>query len=90
MAVLSDKTLEASKRAAMIATALGWLINNIPTALLPPPLKTAVTLLKAVVPILGYIGGFIAWSWSEVNAAPLSAPELPNSSLFPNANPGNF
>lgn len=89
MAILSDKTLEASKRAAMIATALGWLINNIPTALLPPPLKTAVTLLKAVVPILGYIGGFIAWSWQEVksfdkgNGVVLSATWLLPIALIP-------
>ncbi|KAG9016341.1 hypothetical protein FRB90_003215 [Tulasnella sp. 427] len=68
MHVLDDKTLEASKRAAMIATAIGWLINNIPTAILPPPLKAAVTLLKAVLPLLGYISGFIAWSWSEVKS----------------------
>ncbi|KAG8877646.1 hypothetical protein FRB98_006596 [Tulasnella sp. 332] len=63
MLVLSDKTLEATKRAAMVTTAIGWLIRNIPLALLPAPLKPAILLLKAVVP---YLGGFIAWSWSEV------------------------
>ncbi|KAG9042563.1 hypothetical protein FS837_010687 [Tulasnella sp. UAMH 9824] len=68
MHILDDKTLEASKRAAMIATALGWLINNIPVTSLPPPLIPAVVLLKAVVPITGYIGGFIAWSWSQVKS----------------------
>lgn len=66
MNALDDKSLEASKRAAMIAAALGWLIKNIPTTILPPPLRAAGAVLKAFVPYLGYIGGFIAWSWSEV------------------------
>ncbi|KAG8902187.1 hypothetical protein FRB99_004793 [Tulasnella sp. 403] len=68
MLILNDKTLEATKRAAMITTAIGWLINNIPVAILPPPLRAAMTLLKGIVPFLGYIGGFIAWSWSEIKS----------------------
>ena len=56
MLILGDKTVEATKRAAMITTAIGWLIKNIPTAVLPPPLRTAVTLLKGIVPLLGYVG----------------------------------
>ncbi|KIO31763.1 hypothetical protein M407DRAFT_124436 [Tulasnella calospora MUT 4182] len=89
MDVLDDKRLEASKRSAMIAAALGWLIKNIPTTVLPPPLKTAVTLLKAVVPFLGYIGAFIAWSWSEIktfdkgNGVVLSATWLLPIALIP-------
>ncbi|KAG8851858.1 hypothetical protein FRB96_009042 [Tulasnella sp. 330] len=59
MLVLSDKTLEATKRAAMVTTAIGWLIRNIPLALLPAPLKPAILLLKAVVPYLGYIGNVV-------------------------------
>lgn len=59
MAVLGDKSVEATKRAAMIMTAVGWLIQNIPTAILPPPLSAAVVLLKAVVPYLGYISAYI-------------------------------
>lgn len=56
MSILSDKTIEATKRAAMVTTAIAWLVNNIPTSALPAPLAAAVTLLKAVVPFLGYIG----------------------------------
>ncbi|KAG8968435.1 hypothetical protein FRC03_007377 [Tulasnella sp. 419] len=68
MKILDDKTVEAAKRAAMVTTALAWIINNIPLAGLPPQLAAAVALLKGIVPILGYVGGFIAWSWSQVRS----------------------
>ncbi|KAG8984126.1 hypothetical protein FRB93_006705 [Tulasnella sp. JGI-2019a] len=89
MVILSDKTIEATKRAAMVTAAIGWLINNIPMAMLPLPLQPAITLLKAVVPYLGYIGGFISWSWAEVksfdkgNGVVLSATWLLPIALIP-------
>ncbi|KAF8591042.1 hypothetical protein K439DRAFT_1328104 [Ramaria rubella] len=68
MRVLSDKTLEAAKRAAMITAALTWLVSHIPTTMLPPQLRTVVEVVKGIVPILGYVGGFIAWSWNTVQS----------------------
>ncbi|PVF98552.1 hypothetical protein CPB86DRAFT_732734 [Serendipita vermifera] len=64
--VLDDKSVEAVKRVAIISTALGWLVNHIPTAGLPLELQAVLTVAKAIVPIIGYIGGFISWYWSSV------------------------
>jgi hypothetical protein len=66
LAILSDKTLEATKRAAMITTALTWFFNNLPVTALPPPLQPAALLLQRIAPYLGYIGTFISWSWSTI------------------------
>jgi len=66
MRVLSDKSLEAAKRAALITTALSWLVKRIPISMLPPQLKPAVLVVGRIVPSLGYVGGFIAWSWTTV------------------------
>jgi hypothetical protein len=63
---LNDKQLEAAKRAALITTALKWLLDHLPISLMPPQLRTPMTFLRRLVPYLGYIGGFIAWSWSAV------------------------
>ncbi|KAG2074634.1 hypothetical protein BDR04DRAFT_1092829 [Suillus decipiens] len=63
---LNDKQLEAAKRAAMITTALKWLLDHLPISLMPPQLRAPMTFLRRLVPYLGYIGGFIAWSWSAV------------------------
>lgn len=63
---LNDKQLEAAKRAAMITTALKWLLDHLPISLMPPQLRTPMSFLRRLVPYLGYIGGFIAWSWSAV------------------------
>lgn len=63
---LNDKQLEAAKRAAMITTALKWLLDHLPITLMPPQLRTPMSFLRRLVPYLGYIGGFIAWSWSAV------------------------
>lgn len=52
----------------MITTALTWLLNHIPTTGLPVELTLVLTIAKAIVPILGYVGGFIAWYWSEVKS----------------------
>lgn len=51
---------------AMITTALQWLLDHVPVALIPPQFQLGLTLLRGLVPLLGYIGGFIAWSWSAI------------------------
>lgn len=56
MLILDGKELETAQRAAMITTALTWIINNIPTAAMSPPLLVVVGVLKGLVPIIGYIG----------------------------------
>lgn len=66
MLVLDDKSLAAAKRAAMITTALQWLINKIPMMAVPPQLKPGLLLTKRFLPYVGYVGGAIAWSWSTV------------------------
>ncbi|KAF6755082.1 hypothetical protein DFP72DRAFT_1045615 [Ephemerocybe angulata] len=68
MLVLSDKTIEAQKRAALLTSALTWFFNNIPLDILPLPLQPTVLLLRRLAPYLGYIGTFIAWSWSTVKS----------------------
>ncbi|KAH8111852.1 hypothetical protein DFH11DRAFT_1690128 [Phellopilus nigrolimitatus] len=64
--VLNNKSLEAAKRAAIITSALKWLLDHLPLTLLPLPLRPAATLLTGLVPLLGAIGTFIAWSWRAI------------------------
>ena len=66
--ILSDKTLEATKRAAMITTALTWFFDNLPISRLPPPVMPAALLFQRLAPFLGYIGTFISWSWSTIKS----------------------
>ncbi|KAF7437159.1 hypothetical protein PC9H_003995 [Pleurotus ostreatus] len=66
--ILNDRQLEATKRAAMITTALKWIVDNIPTAMIPLPLQPALLVIQRIVPFIGYIGGFIAWSWSTIKS----------------------
>ena len=66
--VLNNRQLEAVKRAAIITTALQWLMDNLPVALLPPQVRPGVTILRHLVPYVGYMGGFIAWSWSAIRS----------------------
>ncbi|KAL5494640.1 hypothetical protein ACEPAI_101 [Sanghuangporus weigelae] len=61
--VLNGRTIETAKRAALLTGALTWLVNNLPLSSLPPVLAPAVLLLKALIPLLGMIGSFVAWSW---------------------------
>lgn len=68
MAKLDGKAIKATTRAAMIATALKWLLERIPLAIIPPQFRVAVKLLKQLTPLTGYIGVFIAWSWDRVRA----------------------
>ncbi|KAF9030728.1 hypothetical protein BDZ89DRAFT_949390 [Hymenopellis radicata] len=68
LAILSDKQLEATKRAAMITTALTWLFSNLPVSAFPLPMQPAILLFQKLVPYVGYIGTFISWSWSTVKS----------------------
>lgn len=43
------------KKAAMISTALGWLVNHIPTTGLPLELVAVLTVVKAIVPVIGMV-----------------------------------
>ncbi|EJC98681.1 uncharacterized protein FOMMEDRAFT_161512 [Fomitiporia mediterranea MF3/22] len=61
--VLSNRTIETAKRAALLTAALTWLLENLPIATLPPVLAPAALLLRALVPLLGMIGAFISWGW---------------------------
>ncbi|KAH9944552.1 uncharacterized protein BXZ73DRAFT_26395, partial [Epithele typhae] len=66
MAQLNSKEADAVKVASLITTALGWLVGHVPVSLIPLPLMPAFQLVKAIVPYIGYIGGFISWSWGEI------------------------
>ncbi|EPQ60301.1 hypothetical protein GLOTRDRAFT_67779 [Gloeophyllum trabeum ATCC 11539] len=68
LAVLSNQELTAAKRAAMFTTALKWLCDHIPVSLLPLQLRPAAILVRRLIPYVGYIGGFVAWSWSAVKS----------------------
>jgi len=45
--------METVKRIAMISTALGWLVNHIPTAAVPVELLPVLAVAKTLVPIIG-------------------------------------
>jgi hypothetical protein len=68
MAKLDNKAVKATARAAMIATALKWLLEKIPLAIIPPQFRAGVKLLKRLTPLTGYIGVFVAWSWDRVRS----------------------
>ncbi|KAG8736209.1 hypothetical protein FRC12_017730 [Ceratobasidium sp. 428] len=69
LAVLSDQKLEAASRAALVTNALQWMIDHVPTALLPPQVGLVMSLIRGIIPALGYIGGFVAWSWNAISGA---------------------
>ncbi|KAJ6601416.1 hypothetical protein DFH09DRAFT_1355570 [Mycena vulgaris] len=68
MKVLDNKHLAAAKRGAMITTALKWLLDKVPLMMLPPQIRPAIMVLKRLTPYLGYVGVFIAWSWTAIQA----------------------
>lgn len=43
-------------------------MDHLPVALLPPQMRPGVTILRHLIPYVGYIGGFIAWSWSAIRS----------------------
>ncbi|KAI0749156.1 hypothetical protein BC629DRAFT_1598940 [Irpex lacteus] len=66
LAALDTSTLTAAKRAALLTTALKYALDRVPMAIVPLPAQPAMRLCKAFVPYLGYVGGFVAWSWGAV------------------------
>jgi hypothetical protein len=48
MRVLSDKSLEAAKRAAMMTAALTWLVSHLPTTMLPPQMRAVMVVIKQI------------------------------------------
>lgn len=67
MAVLSGSRVKTAQRATMITASLKWLLDRVPMMLVPPNFRPAVALLKRLGPLLGYIGVFIAWSWTAIS-----------------------
>lgn len=65
---LNRASLETAKRAALLTTALKWLLGHIPLSALPPPARPAAALLTRLVPLLGALGTFIAWGWGAVRS----------------------
>ncbi|TRM61553.1 hypothetical protein BD626DRAFT_79591 [Schizophyllum amplum] len=68
MQVLDDSRIAAAKKGAMVAAALKWVLDHIPTAIFPPPIRPAMMMLKRLTPYLSYVGVFVAWSWSAITA----------------------
>ncbi|KAJ7492224.1 hypothetical protein FB451DRAFT_1122931 [Mycena latifolia] len=68
MKILDNTHLAAAKRGAMITAALKWLLDKVPMMLLPPQIRPAMIVLKRLTPYLGYVGVFIAWSWTAIKA----------------------
>ena len=68
MASLDNKEIEVGKISSVLATALNWLVGHIPDSTVPPALAPAFRLVKSLVPYVGYIGGFVAWSWGELKS----------------------
>ncbi|TFY69391.1 hypothetical protein EVG20_g3169, partial [Dentipellis fragilis] len=66
--VLNNKRLEAAKRAAIITTALKWLLDSVPVAIVPPQFRAGLLIAQRLVPYLGYVGGFLAWSWGAIKS----------------------
>ena len=68
MASLDNKEIEVGKISSILTTALNWLVGHIPDSTVPPALAPAFRLVKSLVPYVGYIGGFVAWSWGELKS----------------------
>ncbi|KAF9263998.1 hypothetical protein L218DRAFT_901306 [Marasmius fiardii PR-910] len=68
LALLSDKTIEAAKRATMITNALTWFFAHLPLTMFPAPMQPALLLLQQIVPYVGYVGTFVTWSWSTIKS----------------------
>ncbi|VDB94509.1 unnamed protein product [Peniophora sp. CBMAI 1063] len=66
--VLNNKRLEAAKRAAIVTTALQWMLGHVPVTLVPPQFRPGLILAQRLVPYLGYVGAFVAWSWGAMKS----------------------
>jgi len=65
---LNGMSLKTTARAAMLTTALKWVLDKIPLMLVPVQFRPALKMLKTLSPIVGYVGVFIAWSWDRVKS----------------------
>jgi len=66
MATLDSVSLKTTTQAAMVTSALRWLLNQVPNLLVPPQFRPALETMKRLGPIVGFIGVFVAWSWSRI------------------------
>ncbi len=75
--ILNNKRLEAAKRAAILTTALQWLLGHVPLTVVPPQFRPGLLIAQRLVPFLGYIGGFVAWSWGTMKTFDKGAWNVP-------------
>ncbi|KAG8934990.1 hypothetical protein FRC02_008741 [Tulasnella sp. 418] len=68
MSILGDKTVVAAQQAAMLTASLTWITSNVPLIVLGPHLGAVLGLLRALVPILGDVGLFVASRWDQVKS----------------------
>lgn len=68
MQKLGSSSVQTAARAAMVTGALKWMVDKIPTLLVPPQLRPALKMLKTLAPLAGYVGVFVAWSWDRIRA----------------------
>jgi hypothetical protein len=66
--VLNNTRLETAKRAAILTAALQWLLGHVPLTVVPPQFRLGFVIAQRLVPYLGYIGAFIAWSWGAMKS----------------------
>lgn len=52
----------------MLTTSLKWLLDRVPTLMVPPQMRASMKLVKALVPYLAYVGVFVAWSWGAIKS----------------------
>ncbi|KIY53151.1 hypothetical protein FISHEDRAFT_69286 [Fistulina hepatica ATCC 64428] len=66
--ILDDRRIAAAKRGAMIAAALQWLLENIPSVIVPIQLRPMVELLRHLTPFVGYLGIAVTWGWATITS----------------------
>lgn len=64
----------------MITSALKWCLDNIPEEQISPQFQLTLRLLRGLVPLLGHIGWFIAWTWSTVRVRKPGTPTATSGS----------
>lgn len=88
--MLDNKRMENTKRAALLTTALKWLLDHIPAAAVPLQMRPALPMLRRIIPYTGYLGAFVAWSWDAIRSfdkGVLQREGYPNTKL--NCHAGN-
>lgn len=68
MASLDSVSLKAAAQAAMVTSALKGLLNKVPKMLVPAQFRPALAMMQRLGPVVGFIGVFIAWSWSRIKS----------------------